>query len=108
MLLSQLPELGQLNRQEIAALVGVAPYDFRSGRFAGKSRIWGGRKEIRTVLYMSALTAMRCNPAIRSFSCRLREQGKAFKVVITACMRKLLIILNTMIRNQTLWRTEKI
>jgi transposase len=107
MLLSQLPELGRLNRQEIAALVGVAPYDFRSGRFSGKSRIWGGRKEIRSVLYMSALTAMRCNPTIRDFSSRLSDQGKAFKVVITACMRKLLIILNTMIRNQTLWRPEK-
>lgn len=106
-LLSQLPELGQLNRQEIAALVGVAPYDFSSGRFAGKSRIWGGRKEVRNILYMAALTAMRCNPAIRRFAGRLREQGKVFKVVITACMRKLLIILNTMMRNQTLWRTEK-
>jgi transposase len=108
MLLSQLPELGQLNRQEIAALVGVAPYDFRSGRFAGKSRIWGGRKDIRCVLYMAALSAMRCNPAIHRFASRLREQGKVFKVVITACMRKLLIILNTMMRNQTLWRPEKI
>jgi len=106
-LLSQLPELGQLNRQQIAALVGVAPYDFRSGRFAGKSRIWGGRKEIRCVLYMAALTAMRCNPAIHRFANRLLEQGKVFKVVITACMRKLLIILNTMLRNQSLWRPEK-
>jgi transposase len=113
MLLSLLPELGQLNRQEIAALVGVAPYDFSSGRFvpyggfAGKSRIWGGRKEVRSILYMAALTAMRCNPAISRFASRLREQGKVFKVVITACMRKLLIILNTMMRNQTLWRPEK-
>ena len=107
-LLSQLPELGQLNRQEIAALVGVAPYDFSSGRFAGKSRIWGGRKEIRCILYMAALSAIRCNPAIHRFANRLLEQGKAFKVVITACMRKLLIILNTMLRNQTLWRPEKI
>jgi transposase len=107
-LLSQLPELGQLNRQQIAALVGVAPYDFSSGRFAGKSRIWGGRKDIRCVLYMAALSAIRCNPAIHRFANRLLEQGKAFKVVITACMRKLLIILNTMLRNQTLWLPEKI
>jgi transposase len=107
-LLSQLPELGQLNRQEIAALVGVAPYDFSSGRFAGKSRIWGGRKDIRGALYMAALTAIRCNSTIRRFADRLRERGKVFKVVITACMRKLLIILNTMMRNQTLWRPEKI
>jgi transposase len=106
-LLSQLPELGHLNRQQIAALVGVAPYDFRSGRFAGRSRIWGGRKDIRCVLYMAALTAMRCNPVIHRFASRLIEQGKVFKVVITACMRKLLIILNTMVRNQTLWRPEK-
>ena len=106
-LLSQLPELGQLNRQQIAALVGVAPYDFSSGRFAGKSRIWGGRKDIRSVLYMAALTAVRCNPVIHCFAARLAKKGKAFKIVITACMRKLLIILNTMLRNQTLWRPEK-
>ena len=108
MLLSQLPELGLLNRQEIAALVGVAPYDFNSGKFAGKSRIFGGRKDIRSVLYMAALTAIRFNPVIHRFANRLFKKGKAFKVVITACMRKLLTILNTMIRNQTLWRPEKI
>ena len=107
-LLSQLPELGLLNRQQIAALVGVAPYDFRSGKFAGQSRIWGGRKEIRNMLYMAALTAMRYNPVIKHFSDRLKSQGKKFKVVVTACMRKLLIILNTMIRNETLWKSEKI
>jgi transposase len=108
MLLSQLPELGQLNRQQIAALVGVAPYDFKSGKFAGKSRIWGGRKDIRSVLYMAALTSMRCNPVIHRFAARLAKKGKVFKIVITACMRKLLIILNTMLRNQTLWRLENI
>jgi transposase len=107
-LLSQLPELGLLNRQQIAALVGVAPYDFRSGCFAGQSRIWGGRKEIRNMLYMAALTAIRYNPVIRHFSQRLTSQGKKFKVVITACMRKLLIILNTMMRNETSWQSEKI
>jgi len=107
-LLSQLPELGQLNRQEIAALVGVAPYDFKSGRFAGKSRIWGGRKDIRCALYMAALCATRFNSVIHRFAVRLAEKGKVFKIVITACMRKLLIILNTMIRNQTLWRPENI
>jgi transposase len=107
-LLSQLPELGRLNRQEIAALVGVAPYDYRSGSFAGKSRIWGGRKEIRSVLYMAALAAMRCNPIIHRFSERLYNEGKISKVVITACMRKLLVILNTMVRNQTLWNPKKL
>lgn len=107
-LLSQLPELGQLNRQQIAALVGVAPYDFRSGRFAGQSHIRGGRKNIRSVLYMAVLSAMRFNPVIHRFAKRLLAQGKLFKVVATACIRKLLIILNTMIRNKTLWRPEKI
>ena len=107
-LLSQLPELGLLNRQQIAALVGVAPYDFRSGRFAGQSRIWGGRKQIRNMLYMAALTAIRYNPVIKNFYQRLISQGKKFKVVITACMRKLLIILNTMMRNETAWKNEKI
>jgi transposase len=107
-LLSQLPELGRLNRQQIAALVGVAPYDFRSGRFAGQSHIWGGRKNIRSALYMAVLSAMRFNPVIHRFANRLLAKGKLFKVVATACMRKLLIILNTMIRNKTLWRPEKI
>ncbi|MGA2094343.1 MAG: transposase, partial [Sedimentisphaerales bacterium] len=107
-LIAQLPELGRLNRQKIAALVGVAPYDFVSGRFAGKSRIWGGRKDIRSVLYMAATSAVRWNPVIRRFANRLLKKGKAFKIVITACMRKLLIILNTMIRNQTLWHPENI
>ena len=108
MLLSHLPELGQLNRQEIAALVGVAPFDFRSGSFIGKSRIYGGRKDIRSVLYMAALSAMRCNPIIHNFSERLYDEGKVFKVVVTACMRKLLVILNSMVRNQTLWTPKKI
>jgi len=103
MLLSDLPELGQLNRQEIAALVGVCPWDCQSGHYVGKARIWGGRKEVRSVLYMAALTALRCNPVIRAFGQRLREQGKAFKVVITACMRKLLVILNTMVRRNEQW-----
>jgi transposase len=101
MLLSHLPELGQLNRQQIAALVGVAPWDNQSGPHVGKARIWGGRKEIRTVLYMATLSAMTHNPRIRSFADHLRSKGKAFKVVITACMRKLLVILNSMLRSQT-------
>lgn len=107
-LLSQLPELGQLNRQQIAALVGVAPYDFRSGRFTGQSHIRGGRKDIRSVLYMAVLSAMRFNPVVHRFANRLLAKGKLFKVVATACIRKLLIILNTMIRNKTLWHPEKI
>jgi transposase len=106
MLLSQMPELGSLNRQEVAALAGLAPFDRSSGKWIGKGHIWGGRKDVRSVLYMAALTARRCNPVIRRFAQRLEAQGKVFKVVITACMRKLLIILNTMIRNQTLWTEE--
>jgi transposase len=107
-LIANLPELGSLNRQEIAALAGLAPYDRSSGKYDGHAHIWGGRKDVRSILYMAALTAYRCNPIIRRFAEHLQEQGKAFKVVITACMRKLLIILNTMIRNQTLWSLEKL
>jgi len=107
MLIANLPELGQLNRQEIAALVGLAPWDRSSGKYDGKAHIWGGRKDVRSVLYMAAFTACRFNPAIRELALRLKQNGKAYKVVLTACMRKLLIILNTMIRNQTLW-TPKI
>jgi len=104
-LLSGLPELGTLNRKEIAALVGVAPLNRDSGLFRGKRMIWGGRANIRSVLYMSATCAMRFNPAIRIFYERLRLAGKLHKVAITACMRKLLVILNTMIKNRTCWST---
>jgi len=103
MLIANLPELGKLNRQEIAALAGLAPWDRSSGKSDGKAHIWGGRKDVRSVLYMAAFTACRFNPVIRTLAERLRQKGKAYKVVITACMRKLLIILNTMVRNQTVW-----
>jgi len=106
MLIANLPELGNLNRQEIAALVGLAPWDRSSGKYDGKAHIFGGRKEIRSVLYMAALTAYRCNSTVRTFAMRLKENGKTFKVIITACMRKLLIILNTMMRNHTLWNPK--
>ncbi len=106
MLLGHLPEIGALNRSQIAALAGLAPYDQRSGRYVGRSRIGGGRKEVRTVLYMAALVALRWNPTIRRFAQHLAAQGKASKVVITACMRKLLVILNTLVRNKTLWRND--
>lgn len=102
-LLAQLPELGLLNRQEIAALVGLAPFNRDSGRFRGKRSIWGGRADVRSVLYMAALTARRFNPHIRKFAARLEGEGKAFKVVITACMRKLLVIINTMVKHNTHW-----
>ena len=107
MLIANLPELGKLNRQQIAALAGLAPWNRSSGKYDGKAHIWGGRKDVRSVLYMAAFTACRFNPVIREFAQRLKQDGKAYKVVITACMRKLLVILNTMIRNQTLW-TPKI
>ncbi len=102
-LMAELPELGMLNRQEIAALVGLAPFNRDSGRFRGKRSIWGGRASVRSVLYMAALTARRCNPIIRQFANRLEAEGKLFKVVITACMRKLLVILNTMVKENTHW-----
>lgn len=104
-LLVELPELGNLNRKQIAALVGVAPMNRDSGAFRGKRRIWGGRSSVRATLYMAALVASRCNPAIRSFYERLCLSGKAKKVALTACMRKLLTILNAMMRSNTTWRS---
>ena len=106
-LLADLPELGSLNRQEIAALAGLAPFNRDSGRRRGKRSIWGGRKAVRSSLYMATITAMRCNPTIRKFSERLKADGKPFKVVATACMRKLLVILNTMVKEKTHWKPEK-
>ena len=103
-LIIDLPELGQLNRRQISALVGLAPYNKDSGRVCGKRAIWGGRAAVRSALYMATLTATRCNPVIRDFYQRLRNQGKPFKVAITACMRKLLVTLNTMVKNQTPWQ----
>lgn len=104
-LLADLPELGTLNRKQIAALVGVAPLNCDSGMYQGKRRIWGGRAAIRSVLYMCALTAIRFNPVIREFYQRLRQAGKLPKVAITACMRKILVILNAMMRSRTCWQT---
>jgi len=106
-LLGQIPELGQLNRQKISALVGVAPFNRDSGRFHGKRSIRGGRASVRSVLYMAAITARTHNPVIRKFAKRLEAAGKPFKVVITACMRKLLVILNTMLKNKTEWSPKK-
>lgn len=102
-LVAELPELGQLNRQAIAALVGVAPLNDDSGQKSGQRRVWGGRAGIRCTLYMGALSAMKHNPLIAEFAKRLYASGKKGKVVVTACMRKLLVILNTMIREGTDW-----
>lgn len=105
-LLGQLPELGVLNRRQIAALVGVAPFNCDSGTYRGTRHIWGGRASLRAVLYMGTLAAIRCNPVIRAFYERLRGAGKVFKVAITACMRKLLTILNAMVRTGTAWQEK--
>jgi transposase len=98
-----LPELGQIERRKLAALVGVAPFNCDSGTLHGRRRCWGGRAELRCVLYMATLTALRSNPVIRTFYQRLLNAGKPKKVAITACMRKLLTILNAMVRDKAPW-----
>jgi transposase len=103
-LLSDLPELGQLDRKKIAALVGVAPFNDDSGRHRGVRRIKGGRTSVRHVLYMAAIVAARYNPVIRTFYQRLLASGKRKKVALVACMHKLLTILNAMIRDMTPWK----
>ena len=103
-ILAELPELGTLNRKEIAALAGVAPFNRDSGTMRGKRRIWGGRTVIRSALYMAALVGTRYNPVIRAFYIRLLAKGKAKKVALVACMRKLLTILNSIIRYRKAWK----
>jgi transposase len=105
-LVAEVPELGQLNRQQIAALVGVAPFNRDSGQFRGQRTIWGGRASARHLLYMAALSARRFNPVIRAFADRLAARGKKTQAILTACMRKLLVILNTMIKNNTHWNPQ--
>jgi len=102
-LVAELPELGNLNRKQIAALVGVAPFNRDSGKMRGKRSIWGGRATVRAALYMGTLVATRYNPVISRFYQRLIAAGKAKKTAITACMRKLLVILNAMIKHRTPW-----
>ena len=103
-LLAELPELGRLSRAQIAALVGVAPLNRDSGARHGRRAVWGGRRAVRATLYMGALRATRCNPAIRAFYERLLAAGKAKKVALVACMHKLLTILNAMVKHQTPWQ----
>jgi transposase len=105
-LLAELPELGQLNRKQIAALVGVAPFNCDSGNMHGRRVIWGGRACVRNVLYMAALSACRFNPVIRTFYDHLIQAGKLKKVALVACMRKLLTILNAMLRSGKPWQPE--
>jgi len=104
--LSRCPELGSLNRQQIAKLVGVAPLNNDSGTHRGQRHIWGGRADVRSVLYMAAMSAMRCNDTIKAFATRLKKAGKPAKVVIVACMRKLLTIMNIIIKNSTPWNLK--
>jgi transposase len=105
-LVAEVPELGLLNRQEIAALIGVAPLNRDSGTLRGKRAVWGGRAHVRAVLYMSTLSAVRHNPVLKAFYERLRAVGKAPKVALTACMRKLLTILNAMLKHHTRWQAK--
>lgn len=105
-LVCSLPELGTLNRREMAALVGICPYNRDSGTMRGKRTIFGGRASVRAMLYMGTLSAVRYNPVIKAFYERLIKAGKLRKVAIVACMRKLLTILNAMLKNMTPWNPE--
>ena len=109
-LLAYLPELGTLDRRQVAALVGVAPFNRDSGTLRGKRTVWGGRARLRAVLYMGALVASQYNPVIRDFYRRLLAAGKPKKLALTACMRKLLVILNSMLNHRSPWRdlTQKV
>jgi transposase len=107
-LLLELPELGTLSRQRLAALVGVAPFNRDSGTLRGSRTVWGGRTHVRATLYMSTLVAVRYNPVLKGFYERLRAAGKAAKVALTACMRKPLTILNAMMKHQTPWQPEEV
>lgn len=107
-LLADLPELGQLNRKQIACLVGVAPLNRDSGQQRGKRFVWGGRAAVRTTLYMATLVGVRCNPVLKAFYARLLRAGKPKKVALIACMHKLLTILNSMMKTKTPWRVGSV
>jgi len=106
-LIARLPELGRLNRKQIAALVGVAPFARDSGTLKGQRVCWGGRAEVRRALYMGALVGKKHNPVLKAFYERLLAQGKPKKLALTACMRKLLCILNAMARTNTPWDAQR-
>jgi transposase len=105
-IIADLPELGSLNRKQLAALVGVAPFNNDSGPSKGRRRIWGGRSHLRSLLYMCVVSGIRCNEKIQTFYRHLLAAGKPPKVAIVACMRKLLVILNAMLHSQQPWRSE--
>lgn len=105
-LLVKCPELGTLDRREIAALIGVAPLAHDSGKHRGKRFVFGGRADVRAVLYMATVSVIRCNASIKAFADRLKRAGKPTKVVIVACMRKLLTIMNAMLKNNAQWEQK--
>ncbi|MDV2998146.1 MAG: IS110 family transposase ISGme8 [Chroococcidiopsis sp. SAG 2025] len=107
-LLVELPELGSLSHKQISNLVGLAPLNRDSGQMRGKRTIWGGRAQVRAALYMGTLVAVRFNPVLKQFYERLRQKGKPAKVALTACMHKLLIILNAMVKSQTYWLAQAV
>lgn len=107
-LIAWLPELGRLNRREAAALVGVAPFNHDSGTYRGCRRIAGGRPAVRTALYMCAVAGLRCNPVLQTFYARLKAQGKPSKVALTACVRKLVVTLNAIVRDRQPWDTKRL
>jgi len=107
-LLSDLPELGHLNNKEISALVGVAPMNRESGKYQGQRRIRGGRHQVRTIMFMSMLSAIQHNSTLKAYYDRLKLAGKRSKVAIVACMRKMIVILNTMLRNGTPWENKNV
>ena len=106
-LIAELPELGDLSRKKIASLVGLAPYNYESGTMKGKQAIIGGRRSVRAALYMAALSARKHNPAINAFANRLEGQGKPPKLILTACMRKLLTTLNSMVKTNSTWKNPQ-
>jgi transposase len=107
-LVLDVPELGTLSRQRLAALVGVAPFTRESGTLRGRRTIWGGRAHVRATLYRSTLVAVRDNPVLKAFDERLRAVGKAAKVALTACMRKVLTILNAMVKHRKRWQPQEV
>ena len=106
-LVVDLPQLGRLNRRQIASLVGVAPHNRDSGQRRGRRSVWGGRAHVRSALYMAVLSALRCNRTLKTFYERLRTAGKPAKVALTACMRKLLTILNVMVAKNVPWNATR-
>ena len=106
-LIALLPELGRLSRKQVAALVGVAPYAFDSGALKGRRCIWGGRANVRQVLYMAAMSASNWNPVLKAFHDRLAAAGKLPKVVIVAVMRKMITMLNAMVRDDLVWAERR-